>query len=209
MKYRFITYGFWFIATTFGVMGIIILMLLLVSDREAFSSLLSDLGSFGGFLSGVGTIIAAAVAAYGVDTWSRQLKVGKYLAHIWNFKALLSKFENEFNFWHAFYKSTNERLKLKSSDSFDAINDALNELSEVSLHLDVLSSESEEKWVRNIRGLQMLVKDHKRFLDTTDFNADDLGLNVEQAKKVIERFEQKKSYVDRLRFELDNLESSS
>lgn len=42
-------------------MGLLTLTSLFVSNRDAFSALLSDLGSF---LSGVGTIIAAVV--YGV-----------------------------------------------------------------------------------------------------------------------------------------------
>ncbi|MDE1233237.1 MULTISPECIES: hypothetical protein [Vibrio] len=206
MKYRFITYGFFFVAAAFGVMGLLTLMSLFVSNRDGFSTLLSDLGSFGSFLSGVGTIIAAAAAAYGVDTWSKQLKSGKYLVYIWECKALLSQFNNEFYIWHAFHKSPNESLKTQGSNAYKAIEKVLEKLNSHSLHLDALSSKSGEKWVADIRGLRMIVNEHRAFLNSTDFSTDELHLHAVHAQQVIARFASKDNYVKALQTELDNLE---
>ncbi|EPH6536720.1 hypothetical protein ACS1UB_004256 [Vibrio vulnificus] len=178
-------------------------MSLFVTSRTEFSTMMSDLGNFGSFLSGIGTIIAATAAAYGVDTWSKQLKSGKYLAYIWECKALLSQFNNEFYTWHAFYNSEHESLKKQGVKALEALNNVLDKLNSHSLHLDALSSKSGEKWVADIRGLHMILNEHRVFLESTEFSTDDIHLHLAAVRT---RFESKDLYVSKLQSELDELE---
>lgn len=86
-----VKYGLGFLCIGFGLCGIFTLAHLYVEDKIGFSSLINDLGSFGSFLSGLGTLVAAAAAAVGVDSWVNQLKCGKYLDIIWAAKVAIRK----------------------------------------------------------------------------------------------------------------------
>jgi hypothetical protein len=96
----FIKYGFAFFLTVFGLSGVLVLIHLFVSDQASFSLILADLGAFGSFLSGVGTIIAATAAVIGVDNWVKQLKFGKYLEVIWSSKVAIRKVHSSEMYWY-------------------------------------------------------------------------------------------------------------
>jgi hypothetical protein len=96
----FIKYGFAFFLTAFGLSGVLVLIHLFVSDQASFSLILADLGAFGSFLSGVGTIIAATAAVIGVDNWVKQLKFGKYLEVIWSSKVAIRKVHSSEMYWY-------------------------------------------------------------------------------------------------------------
>ncbi|PCE65530.1 hypothetical protein [Salinivibrio sp. YCSC6] len=167
---------------------------------------LSDLGDLGSFLSGVGTIFGVIVAIYGIKVWSKQLKNGKQLAYIWEAKALLSKFDNEFYFWHAFYKSHNQDIRRQGDKAYSDLKLSLNKLSDISFYLDVLSGESEEKWVRNVRGLKIMLDEHKHYLETTEFNHHDTKQIADQSLQIINIFKSKDVYIENLKCELNKLE---
>ena len=80
-----------FFMSAIALMGGIVLVSIYVSDKQSFNTILENLGNFGGFLSGVGTIIAAAAAAVGVDSWLKQLRVGKSVVIIWDVQVALRK----------------------------------------------------------------------------------------------------------------------
>jgi hypothetical protein len=203
---NFIKYILFFIVSSVGVIGVLTLLTLYQENRELFSQTLSDLGAFGSFLSGMGTIIAAGVAAYGVDTWSKQLKSGKYLALIWEAKALVSKFNNAFFFWHAFYKIDSQELKVKSDKCYKEMMECTDTLSHLAFQLDALGSSEQETWVRHIRGLTMLITDHERFVSSENFSQTDLNVYAQQVAMVSALFQKKDSYIKKLHAELDELE---
>ncbi|PXA72867.1 hypothetical protein DMC15_06900 [Vibrio sp. 11986-1-5] len=211
MKYRFIIYGFSFFTAAFIAMGIMTLMSLFVSDREAFSSLLSDLGSFGSFLSGVGTIFAAAAAAYGIDTWAKQLKSGKYLTHIWECKALLSQFDYHFINWDSSYQNPLDLKGMQNSHACEALNNVLSELKTHSLNLDSIPSQNSKKLISDIHRLRVIFDEHKCFLDSklnsVNINHDGpVKISNDYNEKKKERFDIKNNHVKKLQTELDILE---
>ncbi|TXX49931.1 hypothetical protein [Vibrio cholerae] len=203
MKRKFFTYVLVFLITSFGALGIVTLLELFISDRREFSSLLSDLGNFGGFLSGIGTIIAAAAAAYGIDTWSKQIKIGKHLSHILDTKVLLSKFDNEFYFWCFF--NTSEVFEEQSTKAFEAMNKVLKQLGDVSLQLDALSSGNQDEWVRKIRKLRELIEEHEKMAGQVKFNSDTPKVNINKALECANSSARINAYADSLRNELDKL----
>jgi len=187
-------------------MGVVILVSIDQTEKITFNQILSNLSAVGGFLSGVGTIIVTVIAMTGLNTWSKQLKNGKFLTAIWEAKVLISKFDNEFYFWHAFYKSGAEELKLLSQKCENEIHLCLNNLHDLSHQLDALSSQNKETWKRNIRGLNMLFNEHKQYIDSTDFTSSDSENHAAEAKRALQLFENKKMYVAKLQSELDTLE---
>ena len=138
----------------------------------------------------------------GLNTWSKQLKSGKFLTAIWEAKVLICKFDNAFYSWHAFYKSGEEELKGLSEKCEAEIHSCLNELDDLSHQLDALSSQNKETWQRNVRGLRMLFNEHKQYLISTDFSSSD----GEGAIRVHQLLENRKMYIKRLQSELDTLE---
>jgi hypothetical protein len=173
---------------------------------KPFNQTLSNLGAFGGFLSGVCTVILTVVAIMGLNTWSKQLKSGKFLTAIWEAKVLICKFDNAFYSWHAFYKLGAEELKELSEKCEAEIHSCLNKLDDLSHQLDALSSQNKETWQRNVRGLSMLFNEHKQYIVSTDFSSLDAENHATEAKRVLQLFENKKMYIAKLQCELDTLE---
>lgn len=107
-------YGFVFFSFGFGIFGVLTLLHLIITDRNELSLVLTDLGAFGSFLSGIGTIIAAVAAAIGVDNWVKQLTFGKYFEVIWNAKVAIRKVHSSEMDWYIanysyIHNSTSER----------------------------------------------------------------------------------------------------
>lgn len=96
----FIKYGFICVSAGFGICGLLALIYLNVTDKKAFSLLLSNIGDIGSFLSGLGTIFAALVAAIGVNNWIKQLKYGKHLDIIWASKVAIRKVHTSEMDWY-------------------------------------------------------------------------------------------------------------
>jgi hypothetical protein len=96
----FIKYGFIFLSAGFGICGLFALVYLNIKDKKAFSLLLVDIGALGSFLSGLGTILAALVAAIGVNNWIKQLKYGKHLDIIWTSKVAIRKVHTSEMDWY-------------------------------------------------------------------------------------------------------------
>ena len=184
-------------------MGVVVLVSMDQTEKITFNQILGNLSSVGGFLSGVGTLIVTVIAMVGLNTWSKQLKNGKFLTAIWEAKVSICKFDNAFYSWHAFYKSDAEELKKLSEKCEAEIHSCLNELGDLSHQLDALSSQNKDVWQRNVRGLRMLFSDHKRYLISTDFSS----LDEEGAIRVHQLFENRKMYIKRLQSELDTLEN--
>ena len=183
-------------------MGVVVLVSIDQTEKITFNQILGNLSSVGGFLSGVGTIIVTVIAMAGFNTWSIQLKNGKFLTAIWEAKVLICKFDNAFYSWHAFYKSGAEESKKLSEKCEAEIHSCLNELDDLSHQLDALSSQNKETWQRNVRGLRMLFNEHKQYLISTDFSSSD----GEGAIRVHQLRENRKMYIKRLQSELDTLE---
>ncbi|GAB0112174.1 hypothetical protein PA7559_34440 [Pseudoalteromonas distincta] len=187
-------------------MGTVVIVSIEQTENIAFNQILSNLSAVGGFLSGVGTIIVTVIAMMGLNTWSKQLKNGKFLTAIWEAKVLISKFDNEFYSWHAFLKSGIEELREQSIKSESEIHFCINKLDDLSHQLDALSSRNKEKWQCNVRGLRMLFNDHKQYIISTDFSSLDVDSHASETKRVLQLFENKKVYIDKLQCELDDLE---
>lgn len=187
-------------------MGFVVLVSIDQTEKITFNQLLGNLSSFGGFLSGVGTLIITIIAMTGLNTWSKQLKNGKFLTAIWEAKVLISKFDNEFYTWHAFFKSDTEELKEQSIKSESEIHSCINKLFELSHQLDVLSSQNKEAWQRNVRGLIMLFNDHERYLISIDSRSLDAEIHASESIRVHQLLENRKMYITKLQCELDELE---
>ncbi len=187
-------------------MGVVILVSIDQTEKITFNQILSNLSAVGGFLSGVGTIIVTVIAMTGLNTWSKQLKNGKFLTAIWEAKVLISKFDNEFYSWHAFFKSGTEELKEQSIKSEFEMYSCINKLDDLSHQLDTLSSQNKEAWQCNVRGLSMLFNDHKQYLISTDFSSLGAEIHTSEAIRVHQLFDNKKMYITRLQCELDELE---
>ncbi|MFL1906769.1 hypothetical protein [Plesiomonas shigelloides] len=103
---------------------------LIFNDDKSFSQTLSDLGAFGSYMSGIGTLIASVAAVIGVENWVRQLKYGKYIDVIWSAKVNLRKVFNAEMDWYIYkYQSrqvdtlteTVEQKRLKLLSCFDEL----------------------------------------------------------------------------------------
>ncbi|MFQ1801075.1 hypothetical protein ACK36F_01450 [Aeromonas veronii] len=138
----FIKYSFVFLCIGFGLCGLFALIHLQIQDKKGFSSILSDLGALGSFLSGLGTIVAAAAAAIGVDSWINQLKCGKYLDVIWAAKVAIRKVHASEMDWYISNYSYNQTpselrkidldLKLRRLESdFENLSDEFHQLDQV------------------------------------------------------------------------------
>ncbi|MEL4204815.1 hypothetical protein C9E85_15895 [Plesiomonas shigelloides] len=103
---------------------------LIFNNDKSFSQTLSDLGAFGSYMSGIGTLIASVAAVIGVENWVRQLKYGKYIDVIWSAKVNLRKVFNAEMDWYIYkYQSrqvdtlteTVEQKRLKLLSCFDEL----------------------------------------------------------------------------------------
>ena len=157
---------------------------------------LSNLGAFGGLLSAVCTVILTVVAIIGLNTWSKQLKNGKFLTAIWEEKVSICKLNNKLSSWHAFYKSGAEGLKELSEKNETEIHSCLNKLDDLSYQLDALSSQNKETWQRNSRALRMRLNDHKQYLDSTDFSNLDAENHATEAKYITQLCDNENIYCD-------------
>jgi hypothetical protein len=203
---EFIKYSLAFLFITVIIMGVVVLISIDQAEKITFNQILGNLSSVGGFLSGVGTIIVTVIAMAGFNTWSKQLKNGKVLTVIWEAKVLICKFDNTFYSWHAFYKSGAEESKKLREKCEAEIHSCLNKLDDLSHQLDALSSQNKETWQCNVRGLRMLLSDHKRYLIYTEFSSSDAESDASNAIRVHQLLENRKIYINGLQSELDTLE---
>ncbi|MFM5706531.1 hypothetical protein ACET7L_12335 [Aeromonas veronii] len=133
-----IKYSVAFLCAAIIIMGVIALISIYQVDQKSFSQTLSDLGSFGSFLSGVAAIIAAGAAAIGVTSWLKQLKFGKYLVCIWDVQVALRKLHAEQIMWYIYkYQERNEEVEFVSKlekeleDSFNDLKIACHSLDSI------------------------------------------------------------------------------
>jgi hypothetical protein len=203
---EFIKYSLAFLFITVIIMGVVVLVSIDQTEKITFNQILGNLSSVGGFLSGLGTIIVTIIAMAGFNTWSKQLKNGKFLTAIWEAKVVICKLDNAFLSWHKFYKSGAEELKELSEKCEAEIHSCLNKLDDLSNQLDALSSQNKETWQCNVRGLSMLFNDHEEYLISKDFSSLDAESHASEAIRVHQLFENRKMYIRRLQCELDTLE---
>ena len=155
-------YGFVFFSFGFGICGVLVLLHLNITNRDELSLLLTDLGSFGSFLSGIGTIIAAVAAAIGVDNWVKQLKFGKYLEVIWNAKVAIRKVHSsEMDWYIANYAYIQSQVSERETDlthksnklaqDFQYLKDSFHQLDQIVIKEQFLwanyASHLESKWI--------------------------------------------------------------
>lgn len=89
-KIMFIIYGVFFLLV---IPGIALFAKSTIINME-------NIDKLGSYLSGIGTVVAAAAALYGVNGWIKQLKYGKYLDIIWEAKTNIRKvFLDEMNWY--------------------------------------------------------------------------------------------------------------
>ena len=145
-------------------MGIIVLASIYVTDRQSFDSLLANLGDFGGFLGGVGTIIAAAAAAVGVDSWLKQLRVGKSLVVIWDVQVALRKIHAAEISWyvHAYQRSEDfnvEELEEDVIKAFEVLDNCAHEL-------DAIVVKNQFEWLNKVMDIRLAWSAIKSYLET-------------------------------------------
>ncbi|MEZ8107341.1 hypothetical protein [Vibrio cortegadensis] len=137
--------------------------------------LLSELGSFGSFLSGLGTILAAAVAAYGVDKWVHQLKQGRLLSVIWGTKVQVKKLESSLIDWEAlnFYRP-NEDFE-KENKVISDITNLTDELEKSSWEIDVLDKTNHKQFSSLVMDLRLAFKARNDHINTYEQVTDKLS----------------------------------
>jgi len=174
----FVKYSFVFFAAAFGLCGVLTLLHLYVSDREGLSLILADLGAFGSFLSGVGTIIVAVAAAIGVDNWVKQLKFGKYLEVIWSSKVAIRKVHSsEMNWYIANYsykQNQTRELELDLKDKLSRLQLDFQTLKDSFHQLDQIVIKNQFLWANYasmLEGAWLKIKWH---MDENDLNSKDL-----------------------------------
>ena len=144
-------------------MGIIVLVSIYVTDRQSFDSLLANLGDFGGFLGGVGTMIAAAAAAVGVDSWLKQLRVGKSLVVVWDVQVALRKIHAAEISWyvHAYQRSEDfsvEKLEEDVIKAFEVLDNCAHEL-------DAIVVKNQFEWSNKVMDIQLAWREIKSYLE--------------------------------------------
>lgn len=146
-------YSFAFLSAGFGLCGIFALAHLYVEDKLGFSSLINDLGSFGSFLSGLGTIVAAAAAAIGVDSWVKQLKYGKYLDIIWAAKVAIRKVHVSETDWYisnySYLEQPSESGSLDLEAKLKRLKYDFDDLTDKFHHLDQVVVKNQFLWACN------------------------------------------------------------
>lgn len=151
-----------FIMSAIALMGVIVLVSIYVSDKQSFNTILENLGNFGGFLSGIGTIIAAAAAAVGVDGWLKQLRVGKSIVVIWDVQVALRKVHAAEIAW---YVCAYQR-KDKSADKEHEGNllAAIDHLRNIAHELDAIVINSQFEWANKVSGIYLAWHNIKTYL---------------------------------------------
>ena len=138
-----IKYGFVFFLAGFALIGVLTHVSLWVENREQLSSILSDLGNFGAFLSGLGTLVAAAAAAVGVDNWIKQMKYGKYLTIIWDAHVAVREVRSLKISWSIFASMRNEE---HSDESHVNLVEAFAKLESCCEQLDGIVVRNQSEW---------------------------------------------------------------
>ncbi|MDE1244217.1 hypothetical protein [Vibrio aestuarianus] len=155
-----------FVLSGFAIAGLLILWTLYIDDLEQFNETLTTLGLFGGFLSGVGTIIAAGAAALGVDSWIKQFKSGKYLVLVWDAQVALRKVHAAETFWyiHAYRRSDDAKDLLKSKS--EELNVALDELDNSAHSLDALVNKNAQT-LNDVLLIRYVIKRIREYLQNS------------------------------------------
>lgn len=174
----FVKYGFVFLCAGFGLCGLFAFAHLYVEDKVGFSSLISDLGSFGSFLSGLGTIVAAAAAAVGVDSWVNQLKCGKYLDIIWSAKVAIRKVHASEMDWYianyAYLQNPSESRKSDLETKLKKLEYDFDELSNEFHQLDQVVVKNQFLWANNASHFKYMWLEIKWHMEENELSSTDL-----------------------------------
>ncbi len=167
-----------FFSTAFGLCGVLTLLHLYVSDRESLSLILADLGAFGSFLSGIGTIIMTVAAVIGVDNWVKQLKFGKYFEVIWSSKVAIRKVHSSEMNWYianyAYKQNPTSEQKLDLEDKLSRLQRDLQILKDSFHQLDQVVIKNQFLWANNASMLEGAWLKIKWNMDENDINSKDL-----------------------------------
>ncbi len=147
--------------SSIALMGVIVLVSLYVSDKQSFNTLLENLGNFGGFLGGIGTIIAAAAAAIGVDSWLKQLRVGKSIVVIWDVQVALRKVHAAEITWYVYAYQRNGNLAEKHEEN---LLDAIEYLRNLTHELDAIVIKNQFEWANKVSTIDLAWRDIKTYL---------------------------------------------
>ena len=173
-----IKYSVAFLCAAIGTMGGLVLISTFQVDQKAFSQTLSDLGSFGSFLSGIAAIIIAGAAAIGVNSWLKQLKFGKHLVCIWDVQVALHKIHAEQIMWYIYkYQNRSEENELVSKLEKE-LEDSFNNLKKVCHSLDSIVVKRSFMWSMHISDLYHAWTQIKLHLET--------NLKPEEHKEIID-----------------------
>lgn len=163
-----IKYSVAFFCVAIALMVVLAFISSYLVDQKAFSQTLSDLGSFGSFLSGIAAIIAAGAAALGVTSWLKQLKFGKHLYCIWDVQTALRKINAEEMIWyfHKYGKRNKESEFVSKLEK--ELEDSFNNLKKVCYSLDSVVVKKGFKWTMQINTLHHSWTQIKIYLETSD-----------------------------------------
>ena len=119
------------------------------------------MGNFGGFLGGIGTIIAAAAAAIGVDSWLKQLRVGKSIVVIWDVQVALRKVHAAEITWYVYAYQRNGNLAEKHEEN---LLDAIEYLRNLTHELDAIVIKNQFEWANKVSTIDLAWRDIKTYL---------------------------------------------
>ena len=215
----FSKYFLGFLCFAVGTAGTLIIISSYVSDRVLFSQTLADIGSFGSFLGGCATLVAAIAAIIGVNTWIKQTKLGPYLDYIWSAKVTLRKINNEKMSWYIYkYQLRNtpeasekskEIFKEKISEYQENLDKQFSILEDKFDHIDQIIAKNDYQWANRLSDYRFIYKEIDDFLTTTKmpvFDEQNLTEFLADNAKIVTLNSNFSDHYDFLCSELDNLE---
>ncbi|WP_152412272.1 hypothetical protein [Edwardsiella tarda] len=192
-KVMIITYGIFFLLVIPGVA--------LFTNGATIN--MENLDRLGSYLSGIGTVVAAVAAVYGINGWVKQLTHGKYLDIIWEAKINLRKVYLSKNSWYGYAKiaatKCNSKLDNEANEYWDKLDSACKSLSTSFSSIDQIIVRDDFKWQNQATDLHRLLKDTNNLLK-------ELITSDESEQKLHEKNKLFHCYYNSLLNQLDELE---
>ncbi|EJL6368366.1 hypothetical protein NMR34_003601 [Vibrio cholerae] len=121
------------------------------------------ISSFGSVIAGNAAIIAASAAAIGVDSWLKQLRVGKSLVVVWDAQVALRKVHAAEITWYVYAyqrsEDSNEQREQEVEKALEVLNSCAHEL-------DAIVVKNQFEWVNKVMDVRLAWKDIKTYLDS-------------------------------------------
>ncbi|WP_370554248.1 hypothetical protein [Edwardsiella tarda] len=195
-KAMIITYGIFFLLVIPGV----------ALFAKGATINMENLDRLGSYLSGIGTVVAAVAAVYGVNGWVKQLTHGKYLDIIWEAKVNLRKVYLSKNSWygHAKIAATkfNSKLDEEANEHWYKLDNACKNLSTSFSSIDQIIVRDDFKWQNQATELHHLLNDINNFLKKLIIISDKPEQELNEKNKLFH------CYYDSFLNQLDELEKN-